>query len=520
LLLGVLIALPFDGAARPAASPPPREQALLTGRFDLSDPAAPVFSHVSTSIKANFQGTGISGIFSSAGGTSYLYIIVDGIADPGVRRLIKIDRRRPRSFVLAQGLPAGDHQVEVVKENQYDTKVAFHGFKVTGGVLRPKPARPALSLEFYGDSNPAGHSAYDVFDRGAVVDNGGYFTYPGIAARLLNAEYHNISMGGVGITDKAWRNLVHFYDLIHMNDPATDRNLWNFGDYTPAAVIINVGSNDVLAGAAATDVKEGWKRFVTRDLRGHYPRAHIVLLESYGWSHAEPANCLADAVAELNAAGERNVSWVRIPWLWGQEHAVVNEHAGFANIVARHLAKVLHLPEPPLADLSSFAPYGGVTNGSFEKSTLPGVADGWRPRGAVTLVRNASVAEAGTNCLKLRSGAWAHFANDAHPGSQFTVTAWMRGGRDNVAGWLKIEFKDEDQKTIAANEDPVTLTTAWRKITTTATAPAGTWSVWTVLAAGKTGDVFFDDVSSAAEDARDQKYIRMPTRKYRGSQTP
>jgi len=474
--------------------PRPHDQVLFTGRFDLSAPSKPVFSHVSSSIKANFNGTGISATFSSISGTSYLYVIVDGHADPEKRTLIKIDRRTAESFVLASGLPPGDHQVEIVKENQYDTKVAFHGFTVTGGNLLAKPARPALSLEFYGDSNPAGHSAYDVADRGAVIDNGGYFTYPGITARLLNAEYHNISMGGVGITNHAWRNLVNFYHLIHMNDAATGSNLWNFQNYAPGAVIINVSSNDCLAGSSKNDIKNGWKSFIADKLRRHYPKAHIVLAESYGWAFNEPADYIHETVAELHAAGDKNVSYVRIPWLWGQEHAVINEHAGFADIIARHVAKELHLPQPPLSDLSSFAPYGSVTNGSFEKSTLPGVANGWRPQGTVTLVENASDAVSGTRYLKVAGGAWAHFSNGANPGDEYTVTGWMRGERSGARGKLKLEFKDQGQHTIGANEGLNTLTTYWRKFTTSGVAPAGTWSVWVVLASEKNDSVHFDDV--------------------------
>jgi hypothetical protein len=465
--------------------PRPQDQVLFTGRFDFSDASKPVFSHVSSSIKANFNGTGISATFSSVQGTSYLHVIIDGKADPENRQLLKIDRRSAKKYVLASGLPAGSHQVEIVKENQYDTKVAFHGFAVTKGNLLARPARPPLALEFYGDSNPAGHSAWDVADKGAVINNEGYFTYPGITARLLNAEYHNISMGGIGITNKAWRNMVHFYNLIHMNDAAAGSNLWNFSNYSPEAVIINVASNDCLAGASKTDIKNGWKHFITNDLRTHYPNAHIVLADSYGWAFNEPADYLQETVAELNAAGENNVSYVRFPWLWGQEHAVVNEHAGFANILAQHLAKELNLPLPALSDLSSFAPYGSVTNGSFEKSTLPGVADGWRPHGSVTLIENASDAVAGTSYLKLSNRAWVHFANGANPGSQFTVTGWMRGERKEDLGKLKIEFKDQGQNTIGANEGLATLTTRWQKFTTTAVAPPNTWSVWVVLAAEK-----------------------------------
>jgi hypothetical protein len=173
---------------------------------------------------------------------------------------------------------------------------------------------------------------------------------------------------------------------------------------------------------------------------------------------------------------------------------VVNEHAGFANIIAQHLAKELHLPQPPLSDLSSFAPRGSVTNGSFEKSTLPGVADGWRPHGAVTLVQNASDAVAGTSYLKVYSRAWVNFANGANPGDEFTVTGWLRGERNGDRGKLKLEFKDQGQHTIGTNEGLCLLTTHWQKFTTTAVAPAKTWSVWVVLVAEKNACVHFDDV--------------------------
>ena len=495
LAYGLLLAF-VACSTGPIQAPSQHDQVLFTGRFDFSDPAKPVFSHVSSSMKANFSGTGISAALSAASGTSYLYVIVDGNADPVKRRsqLIEVQVRDARTFTLASGLPAGNHTVEIVKENQYDTKVAFHGFTVTGGTLLAKPARPELSLEFYGDSNPAGHSAWDVADGGAVINNGGYFTYPGITARLLNTEFHNISMGGIGITSKAWRNLANFYNLVHMNDAATGANLWNFSGFTPDAVIINVGSNDVIAGGSKTEIKSGWKSFIANDLRSHYPGAHIVLLESYGWSSSEPANYLDETVAELVAAGEKNVSWVHIPWLWGQEHAVVNEHAGFANILAQHLAAVLHLPQPPLSVLSSFAPYGSVTNGSFEKSTLPGVADGWRPHGTATLVKNASDAAAGTSYLRLENDAWVHFANSANPGFQFSLTGWMRGRQKGDIGKLKIEFKGQDQRTIGSQEGLVNLATNWQKFSTSAVAPAGTWSVWVVLAAEKENHADFDDV--------------------------
>lgn len=120
------------------------EQVLFTGRFDFTDPTKPVFSHVSSSIKANFNGTGISATFRGVGGTSYLYVIIDGNSNPENRNIITISNNKTKTYTLASGLLAGNHTVELVKENQYDTKVAFHGFAVTGGTLLAKPT-PVLA---------------------------------------------------------------------------------------------------------------------------------------------------------------------------------------------------------------------------------------------------------------------------------------------------------------------------------------------------------------------------------------
>lgn len=467
---------------------------LFTGRFDFSDPNEPVFSHVSSSIKANFSGTGISATLSSAGGTSYIYVIVDGQADPENRMLLKIRARKANSFTLASNLPNGPHTIELVKVNQYDTKVKFHGFTVDDGNLLAKPEQSPLKIEFYGDSNPAGHSTWDVADGGAIIDNGGYFTYPGITSRLLGADYHNISMGGAGVTSAAWRNLVDVHHLIHMDDDPSGSNLWNFENFAPDAVVINLGANDYYSSADKNDIKSAWKDFITKNLRVHHPNAHIVLANSYGWAFNEPADYVHEAINELKASGDNNVSYVRFPWLWGQEHAVVNEHAGFANILATHLANELNLSQPQLSDLSSFAPRGELYNASFEKSTLDGVADGWRSHAAVTLVEGASDAVDGENYLEVYNTAWVNFANDASPGDEFTVTGWMSGAKNGDLGKLKLEFKDQGQNTISAVEGLQTVTTEWQQFSTTAVAPEGTWAVWVVLVAEKRDVVYFDDL--------------------------
>jgi hypothetical protein len=65
-----------------------------------------------------------------------------------------------------------------------------------------EPVQEDLFIEYYGDSNAAGHSVWNTEDRGASIDNGGYFTFSGITARLQGADYHNMIIGGAGITNK------------------------------------------------------------------------------------------------------------------------------------------------------------------------------------------------------------------------------------------------------------------------------------------------------------------------------
>jgi len=476
---------------------PANPNILYTGRFQFSDPSGPVFSHIGCSIKINFNGTGVSATFSSSK-TSYLYVIIDGYDDVHNRKVLKVALPE-QNYELVSDLADGAHSVEIVKLTQYDSKVNFFGFEVEGEGLAEKPERPPLALEFYGDSNAAGHSAWDPRDSGTDEVNEGYFTFPGITARMLNAEFSNISGSGAGVTSQGWWNLVDFHQLVHMNDPAVGSNIWDFKSnywiFSPDAVIINLSANDYYKNAGKNTIKEGWKGFITNHLRAYYPNAHVVLVDSYGWAYNEPADYLHEAVQELKHAGDANVSYLKFPWLWSQAHAVVCEHAGFANLLASHLSFHLGLPQPEPNDLSCFAPKGEVANGSFEKWIIAGVADGWRSSGSVALVSNPSAAVDGDRYLHLESRASAHFANDAAPGETFHVTAWMRA-TSGTQGQLKIEFKDQSQKIIQSGtvEGLHSLTDGWEIVSTAATAPEKTWQVSVVVGAPSGSAIDVDHV--------------------------
>lgn len=478
---------------------PDNDNIVYTGRFSFNDPIHPEFSMSAASIKINFEGTKVDGRFSSKGGASYVYIIVDGYANPYDRNVIEISDVNELQYNLVNNLSEGMHTLELVKLNESDTKIKFHGLIIAGKGLVTKPKRPALQFEFIGDSNTSGWSAWDAYDKGGNKASGSYYTFPGITSRMLNAEYSLIGAGGSGVSDKASWNLTKFYDRIHLKDEISDLNTWNFKNnywnFEPAALIVNLGANDYYARTSKDEIKTCWKNFIINQLRKYYPNSHIVLANSYGWAFGEPADYIHEAIEELKASGDDNISFVRFPWLWGQSHAVVNEHAGFANILAFHLAKVLNLPEPERSPLSSMGKKGELKNGGFENSILPGIADGWRPNGANELIENEYEAFTGTHFMRLKNGGWLNFATEVDKGMVLNLSANIKAKNEESSGFLKIVFKDQGQKTLKTQQIQPDISREWKPYSTSVKVPEGVWSAWIVIEAGQNSVIDFDDIS-------------------------
>ncbi|AZQ61412.1 T9SS type A sorting domain-containing protein [Flammeovirga pectinis] len=500
-LIGVvLFALQSTAFAQTVNVTPSNTKIQYSGRMTMKNPDAPVFSLPSTSIKINFNGTSVKGTFSNTLGNSFLYIIVDGNADPYNREVIKITAKN-QVFTLVENLDAGDHTLEIVKVNEYDTKVTFKGFVIKNGTgLLPPSARPALKIEYYGDSNAAGWSAWDVRDEGYARLSGGYYTYPAMTARMLNAEVSNFSAGGHGVTDAARKlDLKDHYSKIHITGGNSNVNQWDFENnywgFTADVVVINLGANDYYSGASETVMKSSWNELVTT-LRTHYPAAHIVMANSKGWAFGEPADYVGDFVAERIANGDTNMSFVKFPWYWSDYHTVINEHAGFANILAAHIANVMNLPTPTPSNLSTFAPYGEVGNGSFESSLIEGFADGWRPFATWSFpeyAKNRTDAVDGTCYLVCPPTFGVMHAAPANPGDMFDLSVYARA-QSGTRGRLKYEFRNQGQAVIEEGSiDILDLNSDWKQISlTTIAAPEGTWHINVILEALNNSTINFD----------------------------
>ena len=257
------------------------------GRIEYKEDAA-VLSWPGTSVKVNFNGTGISAVLKDRDTANYYNVIVDN------KVVLKIHTDTAKHhYVLAAALPAGNHTVELFKRTEWDKgSTLFYGFELAkGGRLLPPPELPKRKIEFYGNSITCGYAVEDSSGKdsyhGYFENN--YVSYAAITARHFNAEYNCISKSGIGIM-LSWFPLImpEMYDRLNPNDPLSK---WDFTAYTPDVVVINLFQNDswlILKpeheqfknrfGSTPPNeafIIQAYKNFVA-SIRNKYPQANII----------------------------------------------------------------------------------------------------------------------------------------------------------------------------------------------------------------------------------------------------
>jgi hypothetical protein len=146
-------------------------------------------------------------------------------------------------------------------------------------------------MEFYGNSVTCGHAIEDTTggDSGAPQYENNYLAYGAVTARHFNARYRCIAKSGIGLmVSYAPAIMPEMYNLLN---PFDSTSRWDFSKYIPDIVVVNLLQNDQGIFPRA-DLEQFRKRFGTqaptdmniinayqsfiRQLRNHYPKAHII----------------------------------------------------------------------------------------------------------------------------------------------------------------------------------------------------------------------------------------------------
>ncbi len=316
---------------------PPEPPAIrYIGRHDASDPAHVRMGWSGVGAVFRFDGTDASVRLDDNG--RYFTVLVDGVLQPNLATT-----PGDNLYPLAQGLPAGEHTIELYRrtEGSFGPTVIL-GVELAGELLAPPPVQ--RRIEIVGDSITAGYGNEGVSpcSFSAETENH-YLTYGAVAARALGAELSTVAWSGKGVVNNygndVFEPLPTIYDRLLASDPAP----WDFS-WQPDAVVINLGTNDF-----STDNDPPQDLFVPayvgflEHLRAKYPGAFILAIAPslYGAEVQMVAGYLQSAVDQRHMAGDPDVAFadVNVEWIGSgcDGHPSVATHANMGAKLAETL---------------------------------------------------------------------------------------------------------------------------------------------------------------------------------------
>lgn len=261
-----------------------------SGRIDSSGHEGAALHWSGSSVKMNFEGQSLKVMLHDELGKNYYNVLIDNDS----AFLLRLDDDK-RLYDLASDLAPGKHTVEIFKRTEWTNgQTIFYGFQIQGNSkLLAKSPLKTRSLEFYGNSITAGYAVEDTSgdDCPDSTLTNNYLSYAAITARHYDAEYSCICKSGIGIMI-SWFPFImpDIYDRLNPNDKDSQ---WDFSNYTPDVVVVNLFQNDSwlvnhpnrkefkdnFGDARPTDayIINAYQEFIS-DLRGHYPQSSIVCL--------------------------------------------------------------------------------------------------------------------------------------------------------------------------------------------------------------------------------------------------
>lgn len=248
------------------------------GRVSLSDDGA-AFSFPGVQVRTVFSGTEISMVAKPNSG--FFMVEIDN------QTPYKIECPQKDSICkIAENLTHGEHYLTLTYAIEgLDHNPVFKGFLLPdNGSLTKCQRLPNRKIEFIGNSITCGYGVEGENENCPFEysTENQYYGYAAITARELDAQCFVVARSGIGVYRNYNGNLKG--DQMTMPDvyPYTQfggkGEKWNFENYRPDVVCINLGTNDT--STEPYDAKLLYKRYKKfyETVRSHYPSAQIVLL--------------------------------------------------------------------------------------------------------------------------------------------------------------------------------------------------------------------------------------------------
>jgi lysophospholipase L1-like esterase len=259
-----------------------------------------------------------------------------------------------RSYELASGLADGTHEIALYRRTEASFGVTrFLGVELgSDGELLPPPPAAERRLELIGDSITCGYG-----DEGsnescpfeAATENH-WLTYGAISARDLDAELVTLAWSGKGIIYNYGDDKNEPMPVLYPRAlPQDGGSTWDFAQWQPDAVVINLGTNDFSTDGdpSQSEFSDAYRVFLEQ-LRAHYPDAWIICLQPtlLSGSDLDTASMyIDDVVSARNAAGDDHVVahalQFTVDGLGCDYHPSLATHLSMATALTAELQRVL-----------------------------------------------------------------------------------------------------------------------------------------------------------------------------------
>ncbi|MBO4541466.1 MAG: pilus assembly protein N-terminal domain-containing protein, partial [Bacilli bacterium] len=198
-----------------------------------------------------FEGTSLKAVMAGMSSSWYGFTMVSVLLDDEIdttKRVITLNHSsKEAEYTLVENLTPGLHRVRLLKRTENLSTYLTLSKLVTDGAFHVVGAGRKLKMEVYGDSITAGYGNLrgSLSDQTSAIYQSGLQTYASYAALELGAELNIQARSGIGIytanNDIGEGNHVKdHYDKVNYDG----EHHWNFDNYTPDIVLINLGTND------------------------------------------------------------------------------------------------------------------------------------------------------------------------------------------------------------------------------------------------------------------------------------
>jgi lysophospholipase L1-like esterase len=249
----------------------------LIGRFDQNASGQAKFTWPGSAVEFRFEGSKASINIASPSPVRFS-VNVDGKAQD------LWTQAGSHNYVLAANLAKGTHTVRLTRLNESTAGVtSFISDPLVDGKLLTVQA-PQKRLLVIGDSITAGYGVEGVNQNChyTLDTSNQQLTYAALAANTLGADLHAIAWSGIG----AWRSygektpvnpsILNRYPRALADDA---NSIWNVAQYTPDAILINIGTNDYWEGSVSDDYRIAMEKLIAK-VQSDYVGKPIYLIVS------------------------------------------------------------------------------------------------------------------------------------------------------------------------------------------------------------------------------------------------